>query len=219
MPVGLTDHREGLTPLKPFDKDTAAGVIDIIDCFGDICIQKYGERRVYAADEFYLLSGRKVPNAEYYGEFLQLENGVGLWALLKSEVESAVRGIPENAENDRHISIATGIAAYPLICDIAKMCSDRVKGLKVDVYAIKNDFFGSKITVAGLITATDIIKQLKGKNLGQSLLIPKTMLRSEGDMFLDSITVDELSKERGIEIIPVDKDGYELVSLITDYDI
>lgn len=219
VPVGLTDHREGLTPLKPFDKDTATGVIDIIDRFGDICIQKYGERRVYAADEFYLLSGRKVPNAEYYGEFLQLENGVGLWALLKSEVESAVRGIPENAENDRHISIATGIAAYPLICDIAKMCLDRVKGLKVDVYAIKNDFFGSKITVAGLVTATDIIKQLKGKNFGQSLLIPKTMLRSEGDMFLDSITVEELSKELGIEIIPVDNDGYELVSFITDYDI
>lgn len=211
VPVGLTDHREGLTPLKPFDRETAGAVIDIIDRFGDICFEKYGERRVYAADEFYLLAKRGIPDAEYYGEFLQLENGVGLWALLKSEAESALKEIPSNCVCNRHISVATGVAAYPLISDIARRCCEKAEGLSVDVYAIRNDFFGNKITVSGLVTATDIIKQIGGKDLGSALLIPKTMLRSEGDMFLDSITVDELIKEIGTDVLPVDNDGYELV--------
>ncbi len=211
VPVGLTDHREGLTPLKPFDRETAGEVIDIIDRFGDMCFEKYGERRVYAADEFYLLAKREIPDAEYYGEFLQLENGVGLWALLKSEAESALKEIPSNCVCNRHISVATGVAAYPLISDIARRCCEKAEGLSVDVYAIRNDFFGNKITVSGLVTATDIIKQIGGKDLGSALLIPKTMLRSEGDMFLDSITVDELIKEIGTDVLPVDNDAYELV--------
>lgn len=214
VPVGLTDHREGLTPLKPFDRETAGEVIDIIDRFGDMCFEKYGERRVYAADEFYLLAKREIPDAEYYGEFLQLENGVGLWALLKSEAESALQEIPSNCVCNRHISVATGVAAYPLISDIACRCCEKAEGLSVDVYAIRNDFFGNKITVSGLVTATDIIKQIGGKDLGSALLIPKTMLRSEGDMFLDSITVDELIKEIGTDVLPVDNDGYELVHSI-----
>lgn len=214
VPVGLTDHREGLTPLKPFDRETAGEVIDIIDRFGDMCFEKYGERRVYAADEFYLLGKREIPDAEYYGEFLQLENGVGLWALLKSEAESALKEIPSNCVCNRHISVATGVAAYPLISDIARRCCEKAEGLSVDVYAIRNDFFGNKITVSGLVTATDIIKQIGGKDLGSALLIPKTMLRSEGDMFLDSITVDELIKEIGTDVLPVDNDGYELVHSI-----
>lgn len=217
VPVGLTKFREGLTELKPFDKASAQEVIEIIDRFGEKCIEQYGERRIYAADEFYLLSGREIPNARYYGDFLQLENGVGLWALLLDEVKDALADITvEENTKPQKISIATGVAAYPLIKDIARKCEGYKKGLECQVFQIKNNFFGEKITVAGLITATDIYEQLEGKDLGEKLLIPSAMLRNEGDMFLDSVTVEELSQKLSVEIIPVDNSGYELVNKILD---
>lgn len=213
VPVGLTKYRDGLYNLKPFDKKSACEVLKIIEKFGNECIIKYNERRVYGADEFYIISEKPIPNCEYYGDFLQLENGVGLWSLLDSEVTSALSELKETHKK-RHISIATGVAAYPLISDIAKRCEKKCKGLVCDVHKIENKFFGEKITVAGLVTATDIYNQLQGKDLGSELLIPSVMLRYEGDMFLDSITVSELSEKLGVKITAVDNDGYSLVESI-----
>lgn len=213
VPVGLTKYRDDLPHIEPFNKETAAQTIDIIDEFCKQTLLKYGERRVYASDEFYLRSGREIPDSEFYGDFLQLENGVGLWALLKSEAEDALLDVDEFS-NDRHISIATGVAAFPLIRSIADMCEAKCHGLKCDVYAIKNNFFGEKITVSGLVTATDMYEQLNGIALGSKLLIPSVMLRQEGDMFLDSITAEELSEKLGVNIEPVDNDGYALVDTI-----
>ena len=218
VPVGLTDHREGLKELEPFNKETAREVIDIIDKAGDMCIEKYGDRRIYAADEFYLLSGKEIPEASYYGDFLQLENGVGLWSLFKSEAEECLRDIDKKQLN-RHITLATGVAAYPLISGVAKMCEEKAQGLKCDVYAIKNNFFGNKITVAGLVTATDIIEQLSGLDLGEELLIPEAMLRQEGDMFLDSITVEELSQKLSVAVTVVPNSGYVLVEKILKEEV
>lgn len=213
VPVGLTDHRENLEELKSFNEETASNVLDIIDCYGDICAEKYGQRRIYGSDEFYLLSHREIPDAEYYGDFLQLENGVGLWALLKSETEDALSSItPYNKQ--RKISMVTGVAAYDLINSISNKCKEKNTVLDCTVYPIINDFFGHKITVSGLVTATDIIKQLKDKDLGEELLIPSSMLRAEKDMFLDSITIEELSEKLNVKITPVDNDGYLLVDSI-----
>lgn len=213
VPVGLTKYRDGLPALETFNKNTAAQVLDIIDEYAQKSMQKYGDRRIYGSDEFYLLSGRKIPEAAFYGDFLQLENGVGLWALLKSEVNDALADI-DSFSADRHISIATGVAAYPLLREIADMCQQKCNGLKCDVFAINNDFFGERITVAGLITATDIYNQLKDKKLGDTLLIPSSMLRAEGDMFLDGVTVEELSQKLNVKITPIDNDGYALVNAI-----
>ena len=213
VPVGLTKFRDGLAELEPFNKQTAADVLDIIDEYAQKSIERYGERRFYGSDEFYLLSEREMPDAEFYGDFLLLENGVGLWALLKSEAESALEDIEISAEN-RRVSIATGAAAYPLLKEIANLCEQKRDDIKADVYAINNDFFGEKITVSGLVTATDIYNQLKDKDLGDCLLIPSSMLRAERDMFLDSITVDELSQKLNVKITVVDTDGYSLIDAI-----
>lgn len=210
VPVGLTKFREGLAPLKPFDEQTAGAVLDIIDRYGDECIEKYGERRVYGADEFYLISKRDIPLAQYYGDFRQLENGVGLWALLKQEAKEALQDIPYE-ETPRKLSIATGEAAFPLIKSIVDDCTAKNPLLDCGVYAVKNNFFGEKITVSGLVTATDIIEQLSGKDLGDELLIPTSMLRSEGDMFLDSITLDELEEKMNVSVVPTENNGEELV--------
>lgn len=208
VPVGLTCHREGLEPLKPFDKESALGVIEIIDSFGERCIEKYGSRRVFAADEFYIKAGKPLPDAEYYDDFLQLENGVGLVPLLLDETDSAIENCDVKLIQKRKITIATGEAAYPFITQIVDRCKEKWDNLECSVKAIKNDFFGHSITVAGLVTATDIIKQLQGEELGDELLIPSVMLRDGGDMFLDSITLTELSQELSVKVTPVDNDGY-----------
>lgn len=214
VPVGLTRHREGLAELRGFTKSEAEETIDIIDSFGKETLEKYGNRRVYASDEFYLIAKRELPAASYYGEFLQLENGVGLWSLLKSEAEDAIKLTDYKIESERKITIATGVDAYPLITEIVDKCMKKWDNLKCSVRKIENDFFGPKITVAGLVTATDIEKQLKGADLGEELLIPSVMLRSERDMFLDSVTLEELSQSLNVKITHVENDGYELISNI-----
>ncbi len=214
VPVGLSGHREGLTELTPYNKETASETIDIIDAFGEKAIEKYGERRVYAADEFYILAERVLPDADYYGEFHQLENGVGLVPLFLSETEKAIADIDYNLKNKRTISIATGEAAYPFIIKAVDNIRNKWDNLECKVYQIKNNFFGGEITVAGLVTATDIKEQLENENLGEELLIPSVMLRDGGDMFLDSVTLEELSKTLNIKITPVDNDGYDFVSKV-----
>lgn len=218
VPVGLTKFREGLAELKPFNKQTAGEPIDIIDRFGEKCLEKYGSRRVYASDEFYILAERKMPSADYYGEFLQLENGVGLWSLLLKEATDAINDCDYKLEKKRKITMVTGVAAYPLITQIVDKCLQKWDNLECRVIEIKNNFFGELITVAGLVTATDIKEQVSGE-LGQEMLIPAVMLRNERDMFLDSITVEELSKELNVKITPVENDGYELIDAILGKEI
>lgn len=214
VPVGLTAYREGLAKIEPFNRQTAEAVLQIIDKYGDLCLKKYGQRRIYCADEFYLLAEREIPEADYYGDFLQLENGVGLWSLLRREALDALAELGDIPRCERRVSLASGEAAYPLIKMIADKCKEKNPLLKPKTFAVKNNFFGGKINVSGLVTATDIEQQLKDENLGEELLIPSVMLRAEGDMFLDSVTVDELSKRLNIKITPVNNDGYELVNAI-----
>lgn len=214
VPVGLTRYRKGLCDITPFKKDTAIKAIETLEKFSDETLQKYGQRRVFAADEFYILAERKLPDSSYYEEFLQLENGVGLVPLLLSEVDDAIETCDYDLQNQRIITIATGEAAYPYICDIVDKIGKKWDNLKCNVVAVKNKFFGGEITVAGLITATDIESQLKDRELGEELLIPSVMLRDGGDMFLDSVTLEELSEKLNIKIIPVNNDGYELLSAI-----
>ena len=214
VPVGITKYREGLAEVKPFDKQKAAETIDIIDRFGEECIKKYGSRRVYASDEFYLLAEREMPNADYYGEFLQLDNGVGMWSLLLKEVNDALSGNDYILNKKRKITMVTGKAAYPLITEIVDKLRNKWDNLECSVLAIENNFFGELITVAGLVTATDIIDQISGLDLGDELLIPRVMLRDEGDMFLDSITLEELSQKLSVPIRVVEIDGWELVDAV-----
>ncbi|MBO5211561.1 MAG: DUF512 domain-containing protein [Clostridia bacterium] len=214
VPVGLTKFRDGLAKLEPFNKQTAGETIDIINRFGEKCLRKYGSRRVYASDEFYLLSQREMPKADYYGDFLQLDNGVGMWSLLEKETDDAINDCDYKLTNQRNVTLITGKAAYPLITQIVdKMCK-KWDNLNCKVLKIENNFFGPLITVAGLVTATDIIDQLQGVDLGDELIIPDVMLRSEKDMFLDSITVSELSEKLGVKITATSVDGYDMVENI-----
>lgn len=214
VPVGLTAHREGLEPLKPFNKDTATDVINIIDEFSNKTLNDYGKRRVFAADEFYILAEKQIPTTEFYEDFLQLENGVGMWSLFLNESTTAVREDFKDfvLPNDRKISVVTGEAAYPLIKNIVDIASEKWHNLYCNVYAVKNEFFGGHITVTGLITGSDIIKSLSGKPLGDEILISSSTLRHERDKFLDDLTIEDVEKALNVKVRIVENDGFDFVS-------
>ena len=217
VPVGLTGHREGLPEITPFNKESAKATLDIIDKYAIKCEEKYGERRIYGADEFYILAGLDFPEAEFYGDFLQLENGVGLCSLLRCEVEDAVLSTEFSGEAPK-CTVVTGEAAEPLIKQLVKRIGKKFN-INCSVYAIKNEFFGGKITVAGLVTGGDIIKQLSGKDLGERLLIPSSMLRHENDKFLDDITVSELEEKLGVRVVAVNNNGQDFLDAVLGIEV
>ena len=176
-------------------------------------LKKYGSRVIYAADEFYLKADRDIPPYEDYEDFPQIENGVGLIASLREEFDEALAEVKEK-RLEREISIVSGKAAYPLICGFKEKLIKKIKGLKINVYEITNNFFGEQITVCGLLTGSDIKAQLEGKELGEGLLIPHSALRSGEDVFLDDITLSELEESLKVPIIPVYNDGYEFIDAV-----
>lgn len=214
VPVGLTKFRDGLFPLRTYTKNEAEEVIGIIDEFNaHFSFYNDGVKLAYASDEFYLLAEREIPEADYYGEFSQLDNGVGMCALLKSEFLDALE-VTEKRNVDRNITVATGCAAYKLISDLCKKAEEKFKGLNIKVIEIKNNFFGDTVTVAGLLTGKDFKEQLNGIDLGDELLIPRVSLRNEGDRFLDDVTPEELSKELKVKVTPVSNDGAVFLDII-----
>ena len=217
VPAGLTRFRENLYPLEPFNKIECNAVIDTVNSFGDACLKAYGTRLFYCSDEFYIKAERALPCDDYYEEYSQIENGVGLLTSLNTEIDTELEYIDEYLEAftpPRSVSVVTGYAAYDHINKICEKLAHKVSGLEISVYPIKNNFFGENITVAGLLTATDIIEQLKGKTLGDELLFPACALRAGGDLFLDDITPEELSEKLGVPVKPTGNDGAELIKNI-----
>lgn len=215
IPVGLTCHRKGLYALQGFTRETAVEVIDLIDDFNiHFMFYNDGYRLVFASDELYLKAEREVPSAEFYGDFNQLDNGVGMVALLKDEFIKALSECEDKPKKERTITVATGEAAYPLLTELSQLACEKFKRLKIKTVMIKNKLFGESVTVAGLLSGKDFSDGLSDMELGEELLIPRDSLRFEGDMFLDNMTLDELSKGLSVKITPVKNDGYILLNSI-----
>ncbi len=215
VPVGITKYRDGLYPMDTFDGKSAAEVIELIEKYQKDIYEKHGIHFVHASDEFYLLAGRDMPEEERYDDYCQLENGVGMTRLLANEFTEALKTLPSDLKvESRTISIATGYLAYDNIRMLADMLEQSFNNIKVNVYKIRNDFFGEKITVSGLITGQDLIKQLRGKELGESLLLPINMLRSGETVFLDDVTVEDVQRSLQVNVNIVKSSGRDLVNAI-----
>ncbi|MBM6853101.1 DUF512 domain-containing protein [Mediterraneibacter glycyrrhizinilyticus] len=210
VPVGLTKFRDGLYPLEPFTKEEARQVLEIIHRWQKKIYEEYGLHFIHAGDEWYLLAEEEVPEEERYDGYLQLENGVGMLRLLFNEFEDAFRQ-QKGDQRSAELSAATGKLAYPYIRRMAERIEERYPGVKIHVYCIRNDFFGERITVSGLITGGDIIAQLKGKRLGSRLLLPCNMLKADEDVFLDDLTVKEVSDALQVSVDIVKSSGQDLV--------
>lgn len=213
VPVGLTKFRDGLEPLVPFDAASAGDVIDRMERFGNEFQKTHGTRLCYPADEFYLRAGRPLPDSAFYEEFAQLENGVGMWSLLRDDYHRLLeQAVPDGRR--RRVSLATGEAAAPLMQELVDETCKKWHNLTCAVYPIHNDFFGPLITVAGLITGGDLTAQLRQRPLFEELLIPSCMLRREGDLFLDDRSLAEVEAALGVKIIPVDGDAQSLLDAL-----
>ena len=211
VPVGLTKHREGLPELTPFDRESAAETIDRVEAYAAECLSKLGSRVFWCSDELYLKAGREVPEDEYYEEYSQLENGVGLMRLLETEFMAALRLAEPDEGMGGRFTIATGVAAAPLLEKLLQTAHKKCGKIDGQVCAIVNDFFGHTIDVAGLVTGGDLIAQLRGKNLGERVLIPHTMLRHGEGVFLDDVTLEEASAALGVPVTPIGGSGGELL--------
>ena len=217
VPVGLTKFRENLPALRTYTPQEARETIEIVDSFGERCLEKYGVRLAFCADEFYLIAGMPIPDEEYYEDYPQLENGVGLWRNLLEEFSFALTESSFEKDIERHVSIATGVAAYPLLVRLCRLVGEKYPLVKADVFEIKNDFFGHSVTVAGLVTGKDLISQLKAKPHAETLIIPSVMLRSEGDVFLDDVSLEDVEKALSVSVRVTDANsGFELLENILE---
>lgn len=210
VPLGVTKFRDGLFPLETYTPETAAAAIDIIEAFSQDFYHKNQTRIAYPADEFYIKAHRPIPQYDFYGEFDQLDNGVGMIAMQKQEFFDALKEI-EPCDTHRKITVATGVDAQPFIQELVDELTKKWHNLECKVIAIQNDFFGHTITVAGLVTGTDLINQLKNLDLGEELLLPSCMLRHERDKFLDDVTLNEVTEALHISIRLCENDGYQLL--------
>jgi putative radical SAM enzyme (TIGR03279 family) len=207
VPAGLTKHREKLCKLIPYDKQSAGSVIDTVEKYHNELKRETGKGKIFCSDEFYLLAGRSTPDGEYYEGYPQYENGVGMLTDMKESFSDALEVTDSSAPGEIHL--ATGRAAYPLMANLAEEFSRKFTHKKIIVHEIINEFYGSNVTVAGLITGQDYIKQLKGKVAG-SLLISRSSLNADCSMFLDDITPKQLEKELNVKLILVENDGWAL---------
>ncbi len=218
VPAGLTAHRDGLYPLEAFTKEDSEKVLDTIDKLGKQNLKKFGTRLVYASDEWYLKAERQIPKGEYYEDFPQLDNGVGMIRSMQDEIYDELVMLSEDGtlsiEEKRRVSIVTGESAFNFISESAQMVCKAVDNLECNVYCAKNCFFGGGVTVAGLLTGSDLINALSGKDLGDELLIPSVMLRHEGDLFLDDMSIDELSEKLCVPIRTVENSGADFVDAL-----
>ena len=217
VPVGLTRFRDGLEPLEPFTKEDAEEVLEVIHRWQKKIYEEYGLHFIHAGDEWYLLAEEEVPEEERYDGYLQLENGVGMLRLLFNEFEerfSEMKGDGRKAE----LSAATGKLAFPYIKRMAERIGEKYPGVKIRVYCIRNDFFGERITVSGLLTGQDIIAQLKGKELGSALLLPCNMLKADEDVFLDDLTVKDVSDALQVRVDIVKSSGRDLADALAGQD-
>ena len=216
VPVGLTKYRDGLYPLEPFTKEDAEEVIDMIEKWQKVFYEEYGLHFIHAGDEWYIKAEREMPEEERYDGYLQLDNGVGMIRLLQDEFAEALAQF-DGDDRKVEISMATGVAAYDYLKELIGKLQEKFPNVTVHLYKIVNEFFGEKITVAGLITGQDLIKQLKGKTLGSCLLLPCSMLRDGEEVFLDDVTLTELKDALQVGIDVVKSSGQDLIEAIMNH--
>lgn len=214
VPVGLTRYRENLYPLVPYNKETAGQAIDIIEKMGDECVKKHGRRIFFPGDEFYLLAEREIPSPEFYEDFSALEDGIGMIAYLTDDVGWKLEELDADESLCHKVTIACGEGVFPYMKRIMSMINEKFPNITINTRAIKNNFFGGGVNVSGLVTGGDLIDQLRGDDLGDRLIITSSMLRFENDLFLDDVSTDDVERDLGVTLVPVNNNGNDLVEAV-----
>ena len=216
VPVGLTNHREGLSELRKYNADEAKAVIAQANVWREKLLSEKGTRFVFPSDEFYLQAGIEVPPDEEYEDYGQIDDGVGLLRLLHTEYVDAWNDLPESERKftgGRKVAIACGVSAAEFLKKL--VLEHPVSGVDVAVYPVENGFFGSNVTVSGLVTGGDLLARMKEVEC-EKVLVTQCMLRNEGDRFLDDRLLEDVCAELGKPIVPVGRRGDELLDALIE---
>ena len=214
VPVGLTNHRCGLTDLRKYMPDEARAVLAQADHWRKKLLAEKDTRFVFPSDEFYLQAGAPIPEDEEYEDYGQIDDGVGMLRLLQTEFTDAWSALPEadrRKTGGAKLAIACGVSAAPFLAGL--LASHPVAGAEVTVYPVENRFFGSNVTVSGLVTGGDLLREMSRVD-SECVLITECMLRSEGDRFLDDRPLTDVIAELGRPIVPVGRRGEDLLEAI-----
>jgi len=215
VPVGLSKHREGLFPLKEFTPYDLSEVIDLVSIYQDKFLTKYGTSLVYLSDEFYIKSGRRLPSYEHYEDFPQIENGVGMAAVFIKEFNDCMDSDHEyDATKVKKKTIVTSKIMHKILSDMIEKMEDKWGKLPVELVEITNNFFGENIIVTGLICGSDIVSQLKARDLGEEILLCDNMIKDGTELFLDDYTVSMVEKELDTKVVLVANDGWDFVESV-----
>jgi putative radical SAM enzyme (TIGR03279 family) len=208
VPIGLTKHRDGLTELRGFRESEAAEFLDQLSRHQEKCLERFQTKFVFAGDEFYLLAKRDLPRAEHYEDFDMLEDGVGMISKFVQEFMEASDSYQESpAEERQEFLLATGTLMEAIMRRVAKILMEKKPHISVEVVAVENQFFGSSITVSGLLTGQDIFAQVQEKVKGKTLLLPENVLKTGEAVFLDDMLLEDLKARLNTDIIIMENDG------------
>ena len=212
VPVGLSMHREGLYPLLPFEKEDSRNVLSLIDSFNRECRQELGVGFVYASDEWYMKAELPLPEADYYDGYPQIENGVGMLRSFWDEFEAALSTKKRPFFKKRtRCSVVSGVMSGSAVKKMCEAFNERFKKDELIHHTIINHFYGESVTVTGLITGGDLIEQLRGRNLGDKLMLPSNMFRAGEEVFLDDVTRADVEAALGVPVVIVPADGCSLI--------
>ncbi|MCM1494407.1 MAG: DUF512 domain-containing protein [Bacteroides sp.] len=215
VPVGLTRFREGLYPLEPFQKSDAEAVLSMIHSYQKLAYERFGMHFIHASDEWYILAEQEVPEAERYDGYVQYENGVGMVRMFREDLLEALEACPGDGRKGK-VTLVTAKLIYPTMCWAAEQVKTRFPELDIQVVCIINHFFGEQITVTGLLTATDILEQLQGMELGDRVVLPSVVLKADEDIFLDDITLEDVQKALQVPVHIVKSNGMGFIQAIVE---
>lgn len=216
VPVGITKYREGLFNIQVYNDNNANELLDLVGEMQNEFLKKLNTRFVFASDEFYAITGRKLPSYDEYEGFPQYENGVGMMRLFSYEIDEELKNIKGEIKVNKEYIIATGTLAYKFMKSISDKIMNKISGLNLKIVPIKNDFFGHSITVSGLVTGQDLINQLKSYDTTEAIIVPKSMFKKGEEIFLDNITREDVEKELNTKVIPSDISGKELIDILKE---
>ena len=215
VPVGLTDHRAHLPQLKKVAREDACACLDLIQNYQQQYLEQKGSRFVYPADEIFLLAGQEIPGLSEYESFPQIENGVGMIAQFRQQAAEVLLDAEPFKLNK--VTVVTGRSFINELSVFLERFSLRT-GVKFATVAVNNTFFGNDITVAGLITGSDLLKQLTGKDLGAALLVPDVMLKEGEQLFLDDLSISDLQHKLQVPVIVVDSSPWGILEALEQLD-
>ncbi len=216
VPVGITRYRDNLAKLDIFNEKSASETIDQIDKLQAKFLKELKTRFAFLSDEFYIIAKRPLLKYDEYEGFIQFEDGVGMITKMGTEIVKYLETIDDDRLNKtKKVSIATGSSAYKFIKEMSDRIMNKFKNIEINVYKIKNNYFGETITVSGLLTATDLIDQLQDKDLGETLYITRSMMKSDEEIFLDNVTLKQLEEKLNVEVVPCQNEGQDMVDKVT----